>query len=270
MQKALLKLVIFSLNFFTLYCSAYNLQDLTRLQETCSCPNCDLSFANLADFTLGNSQTLKTKATVRDKNGFITCNLQNANFKGSNLKNAYFSQADFGPGIYYKVAKVFLQGANFTQANLQGAHFNAVMADGTNFRKANLRHAHILKAASFQRCNFSHAQMQAISISPPMSGCGAMFNHSNFSHANLSRSRIIADFTGANFSFANLSHAQLTPCDNDPTEGFQNTNFFAANLRATTYNNQEYTEKLLINARLCHTKLSSGVSNRDCLLRVCH
>lgn len=197
---------------FSFHAYAYKQQDLTRLQQTCSCPGCDLSGVNLPNFILGDAKTLNVNA-ARQQNGFIVCNLKGANFNNANLPQAYFSPSDFGPGIHPKVAKVILTGATFKNANLNGAHFNAVMADGTNFSAANLQNVTILKHASFKNANFTRAQMANMSVSPPMGGCGAYFNNSNFSFANLSNSKMNGDFTNANFSNANKNGAQLTTCN---------------------------------------------------------
>jgi uncharacterized protein YjbI with pentapeptide repeats len=243
-------------------CSAFgfNQQDLNKLQTTCSCPHCDLTNANLSNFILGDSKTLTTK----NSQGTLVCNLTGAKFDGAKLANAYFSPADFGPGISPQVGKVILKNASFKSANLSGSHFNAVIANGANFQNANLNNATFLEHSSFINSNFQNALMTNLTVRPPMGGCGAFFKHCNFSQANLSNSKINADFTQANFSNTNLSNSSLTTCDTSPEQAFQKTNFFKANLTNSTTNGSVITEALLVKAKLCQTKLTSTISNRDC------
>jgi uncharacterized protein YjbI with pentapeptide repeats len=209
-MKVRILFVLTMLCFQTSY--AYKQQDVMRLQQTCSCPRCDLSGANLQNFILGDIKTI-TPSAAQQQNGFIVCNLQGANFNNANLSKAYFSPADYGPGIHPKVATIILKGATFNNANLNGAHLNAVNADFTNFSGANLQNVTILKHASFKNANFSRALMANMSVSPPMGGCGAYFNNSNFSFANLANSQINGNFTGAVFTGANLHGAKLIKCD---------------------------------------------------------
>ncbi len=238
----------------------FNQQDLNKLKTTCSCPHCDLTNANLTNFVLGDSKTLVTK----NSQSTLICNLTGAKFDGANLTNAYFSPADFGPGISPQVGKVILKGASFKNANLSGSHFNAVIANRTNFQNAKLNGATFLEHSSFINSNFQNAHMTNLTVRPPMGGCGADFTHCNFSKANLSNSKINADFTKANFSNANLSNSELTPCDNSPEQAFKQTNFNQANLANSTVNGSTITEAMLVNAKLCQTKLGATTSNRDC------
>lgn len=243
---------------------AYNPQHLNQLIATCSCPHCDLSHANLTNFILGDAKTLVVQRANHDTSGAIICNLTGANFEGAKLNNAYFSPADFGPGIHPQVAIINLTGASFNKASLIGAHFNAVRADNSSFAYANLSQAKILKHASFKNANFKGAFLKNISVSPPMGGCGAYFTGSNFSYANLATSKINADFTQANFSYANLSDAQLATCDSPTPNIFIGTVFFNANLNNTIINREPANEQLLSHAKLCRTRFVNQISNRDC------
>lgn len=262
---SLYKYVLLLSSFLTLNVQAFTDSDIAKLKQTCSCVGCDFSHADLSNFKLADKQTLDPQKAQRDQNGFIICDISHANFDGANLQGAYFSVADFAPGIADKVGKIIMKNTSFRRANLADAHFNAVIADQANFSFANLKNASFMKASSMQKANFKNANLQDVKVSPPMGGCGADFTASNFSRANLQNSKINANFTDVNFSYANLQQAELTPCDNDPSSAFKNSNFKFANLTNAKFNNQFYDESLLKNAILCHTKLSEKKeSNRDC------
>jgi|LakMenEpi03Aug12_release.lakeMendotaPanAssembly.Ray.scaffolds.fasta_scaffold247856_1 uncharacterized protein YjbI with pentapeptide repeats len=243
---------------------AFNPAHLKQLQETCSCEGCDLSGANLANFKLGDNNTLNPSKAKVDSNGLIICSLTHANFSHTNLKNAYFSPSDFAPGIYSKVGKIVLNHCNFDGANLRGAHFNAVEANEAKFQNSNMSQVRILKGASFKNCNFNNAQMDQLEVAAPMGGCGATLTGSSFNRANVSNSQINADFSQVSFIDTNLYNARLTPCDEDPKTSFRGTRFLNVNWLRGRVGNQPITEALLPQAKFCKALLTSGISNRDC------
>ncbi|MDF2691465.1 MAG: hypothetical protein K0S29_1320 [Gammaproteobacteria bacterium] len=92
--------------------------------QTCQCPNCDLSKANLSGFEPGNGAAIEQYAFGKDYGvaPSVTCNFSSANFKQVDLSNSNFITQDVPGGSMLK--QVTFTAANFTQANLSNSQFS--------------------------------------------------------------------------------------------------------------------------------------------------
>lgn len=99
---------------------AFNQADLTKLQSTNQCKDCDLSEAALTNANL------------------MGADLERANLKGAALTNANLGGAD--------LEKANLGTANLSEANLSGAELEKANLMGANLTNTNLMGASLEKA----------------------------------------------------------------------------------------------------------------------------
>jgi uncharacterized protein YjbI with pentapeptide repeats len=105
---------------------AFNQADLTKLQSTNYCKDCDLSQAVLTGVNLTNADLERANLTGADLTGanLVGADLEKANLGTANLSDANLLGAD--------LEKANLMGANLTNANLMGAELEkATMPDGS-------------------------------------------------------------------------------------------------------------------------------------------
>jgi uncharacterized protein YjbI with pentapeptide repeats len=117
-------LVLFG--FTTAPAYAFNQADLTKLQSTNQCKDCDLSEAALAGTNLTGADLERANLAGADLTGanLAGADLEKANLGIANLSEANLSGAD--------LEKANLTGANLTGTNLRGAELEkATMPDGT-------------------------------------------------------------------------------------------------------------------------------------------
>lgn len=106
MKKALSGLAVFT--FFVLLCivpctgSAFNQEDLQKLNTTNSCPKCDLSGANLAGIDMYGSNLVGADLTGADlsRSSFGDADLRDANLKDANIKETSFAGAKLSNAIW--------------------------------------------------------------------------------------------------------------------------------------------------------------------------
>jgi len=105
---------------------AFNQADLTKLQSTNKCKDCDLSEAALTGVNLMGADLERANLSGADLTGanLMGADLEKANLGIANLSDANLSGAD--------LEKANLRGANVTGANLTNASLEKVtMPDGS-------------------------------------------------------------------------------------------------------------------------------------------
>lgn len=245
-----------------------------RAMQSCQCPHCDLSQANLSQFSAGNIKL--GDASSKPQACSVQCDFNHANMTQVNLSGVEFVQCLRGYVTPIKSAS--FSHANLSKANLSGSTFYGVDFNHANLSQSNLRKAS-LSLCDFTRVNFQGANLQqSVSQRDAMHGWGSNFSHANFSQANLQGAKLYGYFVGANFRGANLSHASLsTGVDAVPAEQqsnnnpklWQGVNFTNANLTGAkfifTKNAKSISDIEKSSAILCHTTMPNGnVNNRDC------
>ncbi len=102
--------------FFAALAIAFSTDDLARLDLIGSCPYCDLTYAQLAEVNLSNTN-LKGAA------------LNHADLSGASLVNADLREATL---VEANLENANLAGANLANANLSGAHLSGAALANTN------------------------------------------------------------------------------------------------------------------------------------------
>ncbi len=114
---------------------AFDKIDLMKLEVKNSCPNCDLSGANL-------SGAILSRVNFRGANLFganlSKTNLRSADLRGSNLQGANLFEADLWDANLYKIdlRKANLRNADLRKANLWGADFTGANIEGAEMKGA--------------------------------------------------------------------------------------------------------------------------------------
>lgn len=116
-------LVLFGLATAPAY--AFNQADLTKLQSTNQCKDCDLSEAALTNTNLMGADLERANLAGADLTG---ANLAGADLEKANLGTANLSEANLSGA---ELEKANLMGANLTNTNLMGTSLEkATMPDG--------------------------------------------------------------------------------------------------------------------------------------------
>jgi len=117
-------LVLFGLATAPAY--AFNQADLTKLQSTNQCKDCDLSEAALTNTNLMGADLERANLAGADLTG---ANLAGADLEKANLGTANLSEANLSGA---ELEKANLMGANLTNTNLMGTSLEkATMPDGS-------------------------------------------------------------------------------------------------------------------------------------------
>lgn len=133
------------------------------------------------------------------ENNTIKDTLEEANFRGADLKRANLGRADLR-GANLKGANLrgaYLRGADLRSANLRDAYLKDAYLKGANLRGADLKDAY-LKGAYLRGADLERAYLK-----------GANLRDADLGEANLER----ADLKGANLGRANLGEANLEDAD---------------------------------------------------------
>ncbi|MBD2120190.1 pentapeptide repeat-containing protein [Trichocoleus sp. FACHB-262] len=175
-------------------------------------------------------------------------NLEGAYLCDANLEGAYFSKANLNNS---HLANSNLKHIIFSETKLRKAELQNVILSGANLIGTSLMEANLTKA-DLAEANLSKANLQDVIL------VGANLTKADLAEADLSKANLQdVILVGANLTKANLSKANL-----------QDVILVGANLtKADLDGARNYTEKELSKAKLCNTKLPSGVSlnpDRDC------
>ncbi|MDF2939856.1 MAG: pentapeptide repeat protein [Gammaproteobacteria bacterium] len=247
--------------------------------QTCQCPNCDLSKADLSGFQPGNGAAVSQYAFGKNysSQAMVTCKFNQANFSNANLSNTNFVTANVP--VDSIIGKAVFIKANFSSANLSNSQFGYADFTGANFSNA------ILNGASLYVCNLSSANLSnasllsVVSQRSNMGGFGSNFSSANFSNADLTNANLDGNFTQANFSHAKFKNTILSTSNDDyavtagkaassPADYFKGTNFSNTDLRQVSFEFPDMAgnpEVDLSEAILCHTIMPDGsISNQNC------
>lgn len=124
--------IILSLTLFSLPAVAFVPNDLSKLQDTGNCYQCDLSDADLSGEQLYNADLRGANLSKTTLNGV---NLERAELNGANFLDAQGEDAIFKRAI---LVEADLSAADFPKANMQGANFENATLTGTELCEAFL------------------------------------------------------------------------------------------------------------------------------------
>jgi uncharacterized protein YjbI with pentapeptide repeats len=158
----------------------------------------------------------------REENPTITPNLNEADFRGVNLRKAFFGIAT-------------LDQADFSKADLRGASFRGAILTETLFESADLSEADFSNSIDLKGANLK----------------GAFLSRTDLRKANFSG----MDFSGADLSFANLNEAALNGADLSAAD-LTGADLYKANLNKVNLSKAKLIEAFLYGANLSGANLS--------------
>ncbi len=183
---------------------AASLDDLQKLKETGSCPECDLRGADLIGAKLQGADLRKADLgaiSIEMNGGFVgIAKLREADLSDANLTGAKLNGADLRGA---NLRKANVSEADLWQADLQEANLFGAIVVRSNLLSANLRKA-TLDTANLSGSDLTGADlMDASLLQANLSGVD--LNAANLRNADL----FDVDLTGANLSKVDLSGAGL-------------------------------------------------------------
>jgi uncharacterized protein YjbI with pentapeptide repeats len=165
----------------------------------------------------------------RKKNSTVIIDLREADFRGVNLRKAFFGLGTFDQ-------------ADFSKADLRGASFRGAILTETLFESANLSEADFRKSNDLKGANLKGANLKGAFLS------GADLRKANFSGM---------DFSEADLSFANLNEAVLNGADLS-TADLTGADLYNANLNKVNLSKAKLIEAFLYRANLSEANVSGA------------
>ena len=166
-----------------------------------------------------------------------------------------------------------LEGADFTNINLESTNLKGAELRGANLAQSNLYGANLshadLRNTIFDRASLSNANLESADLTGA-NLTGANLVNINLTGANLTGADLhIADLTVANLTDANLRDTNLTDA-NLTDANLHRANLIHAWLLITNLTGiKNYTDEQLNKAKLCQTILPQNskliINSRDCI-----
>ncbi|MBE9197609.1 MULTISPECIES: pentapeptide repeat-containing protein [unclassified Nodularia (in: cyanobacteria)] len=250
--------------------------------------------ANLTNVDFGANGLGNTNidfANADCTNTKLTCDLIEANFQGSNLRNAIFRHQNL---YWYRanlsranLSQLDLSGQNFSTLEMKGVNLNGSNLTNTNLKSTNLEGANLrntnLENADLTYANLRNTQIEgAINLYPKIYLIWQIINQGaeninlanvdlssanlqnvnfsglnlrgiNFQRANLTK----ANFSHADLSSANLKNAYLSSA-NLESANLSQVDLTGANLKGANLNQANLNQANLIGANLKQARLQNA------------
>ena len=181
--------------------------------------------------------------SIQGEISFDKCQLNNSDFRDSNLKSVSFEQTTLRDSDFSnsKLENVHFGGADFTKIN-----FSDVQFSNMEFNEVDLR-----------RADFSRSDLENESFEGSLL-MGANFRGTNLKNTNFRGSNLHkADITGANLSEANLEQADLARAD------LYGARLTGANLQEANLHNTNLANTFLSGAKLSGARLKKTTFRRS-------